>query len=62
MYVYFREKDRKYDMEDRETAQGWDKQAIGGDPRETWCYNCSKEGHLGDVSRGGSGSDLTPRY
>jgi len=37
-------------MEEKENAEGWKKQAIGGDPDERWCYNCGQEGHFGDVS------------
>jgi len=36
-------------QDDKARAEGWTKEAIGGGAREEWCYNCAKEGHLGDV-------------
>lgn len=49
IYSYRSQEDRRSVQDDKARAEGWTEEAIGGGAREEWCYNCAKEGHLGDV-------------
>lgn len=61
MYVYRTPSDRDHSLEERDAAEGWTKEAVGGNPETKWCYNCAivssaassrqltvQDGHLGD--------------
>lgn len=37
-------------MDDKEISTGWKREVVGGGSDDLWCYNCAREGHLGDVS------------
>ncbi|WWC89346.1 uncharacterized protein L201_004268 [Kwoniella dendrophila CBS 6074] len=61
VYAYVSPNSRKEIMEEKVTSEGWEKEAIGGRSSDEWCYNCAKEGHLGDdcQKRRGSLARLT---
>ncbi|TYJ55694.1 hypothetical protein B9479_003598 [Cryptococcus floricola] len=48
VYTYIRDDERKSVIKEKEKAEGWAKEAMGGGPYEAWCYNCAREGHFGD--------------
>ncbi|WRT66326.1 uncharacterized protein IL334_003281 [Kwoniella shivajii] len=61
VYSYFSTEVRSEIQRDKLNAEGWEKEAIGGRSSDEWCYNCGKEGHLGDdcQKRRGSLARLT---
>ncbi|OCF42921.1 hypothetical protein I317_03272 [Kwoniella heveanensis CBS 569] len=61
VYAY-RSHDGRTDVQkEKLSAEGWEKEAIGGKASDEWCYNCAREGHLGDdcSKRRGSLARLT---
>ncbi|WVF71437.1 hypothetical protein IAT40_006241 [Kwoniella sp. CBS 6097] len=61
VYAY-RSHDGRTDVQrEKMGADGWEKEAIGGKASDEWCYNCAREGHLGDdcSKRRGSLARLT---
>ncbi|WVO16242.1 hypothetical protein L204_103913 [Cryptococcus depauperatus] len=48
IYTFYSETGRKEMLNRKKNAQGWEKEVIGGESSEDWCYNCAKTGHLGD--------------
>ncbi|OCF74673.1 hypothetical protein I204_05053 [Kwoniella mangroviensis CBS 8886] len=61
VYSYLSTDARADIIRDKMSAEGWEKEAIGGRASEEWCYNCAREGHLGDdcSKRRGSLARLT---
>ena len=49
-YAYYSPETRLAIQKTKRDSREWQKEAIGGDEAEEWCYNCAREGHLGDVS------------
>ncbi|WVQ99390.1 hypothetical protein IAU59_006523 [Kwoniella sp. CBS 9459] len=61
VYAY-RSHDGRTDVQkEKLSADGWEKEAVGGKASDEWCYNCAREGHLGDdcSKRRGSLARLT---
>ena len=50
VYVYRSEKSQQRELENREDSSSWEREAVGGDSHDEWCYNCGGSGHFGDVS------------
>ncbi|KIR55736.1 protein AIR1/2 [Cryptococcus gattii Ru294] len=48
IYTYRSDSGRRDAIKLKEKAEGWVKEAIGGDAMEDWCYNCARTGHFGD--------------
>ncbi|WWD17368.1 hypothetical protein CI109_101809 [Kwoniella shandongensis] len=48
VYLYRSRADREEVQKIKAGADGWEKEAVGGEPTEEWCYNCAREGHFGD--------------
>ncbi|WWC70235.1 uncharacterized protein I206_104185 [Kwoniella pini CBS 10737] len=61
VYAYLSNDVRAEIIKDKYASDGWEKEAIGGRASEEWCYNCAREGHLGDdcTKRRGSLAKLT---
>ncbi|WVW83877.1 hypothetical protein I302_105899 [Kwoniella bestiolae CBS 10118] len=61
VYTYLSNDSRAETIRDKMGVEGWEKEAIGGRPSDEWCYNCAREGHLGDdcSKRRGSLARLT---
>lgn len=48
--MYNTPSEREEVLREKSYYTNWEKEAAAGDQAEKWCYNCAREGHLGDVS------------
>ncbi|KLT39312.1 hypothetical protein CC85DRAFT_198786 [Cutaneotrichosporon oleaginosum] len=49
-YVYYPPDVREEVVRSKSEAKGWKLEAVGKNPMSLFCFNCAREGHLGDVS------------
>lgn len=54
--MYRSKSERVHVVEAKESATGWEREAVGGRADDRWCYNCAQEGHLGDDCKQRRGS------
>ncbi|RSH87432.1 hypothetical protein EHS25_003342 [Saitozyma podzolica] len=56
VYTYFSTESRAEAIRAKSVLTSWEKEAACGGASEQWCYNCARQGHLGDdcPSRRGS--------
>ncbi|ORX36747.1 hypothetical protein BD324DRAFT_627024 [Kockovaella imperatae] len=48
VYSYFSVQARTTLQAVKSESSGWQREAVGGDELDEWCYNCAGKGHLGD--------------